>query len=118
MKRSDPCFGNYTLLSYSTRSNRSISTNNWLTFLFVFFETKGRHANIKAQEVIDHLASFCEVERRFGTLIYDIRVTSHVGLRAHDHDTSSTHIDGKGKAGPSSLLHTTLEGSTEYVKAS
>ena len=37
-------------------------------------------------------------------------------LRAHDHYTSSTLIGGKGGAGPSSL-HTTLEGSTEYVNA-
>ena len=37
--------------------------------------------------------------------------------RAHDHDThSSTLLGGQGGAGPSSL-HTTLEGSTEYVKA-
>jgi hypothetical protein len=32
-------------------------------------------------------------------------------LRAHDHYTSSTLIDGKGGARPSSL-HTTLEGPT------
>jgi hypothetical protein len=31
--------------------------------------------------------------------------------------TSSTLIGGKGGAGPSSLLHTTLEGPTEYVNA-
>jgi hypothetical protein len=32
------------------------------------------------------------------------------------HYTSSTLIGGKGKASPS-LLHTTLEGPTEYVNA-
>ena len=41
-----------------------------------------------------------------------LRATSHTRLRAHDHWTSSTLIGGKGGAGPS-LLHTTLEGSTE-----
>ena len=40
-----------------------------------------------------------------------------MGLRAHDHYTSSTPVGGKGGAGPSSLLHTTLEGPPEYVNA-
>ena len=40
-----------------------------------------------------------------------LRVTSHTRLRAREHHTSSTHIGGKGGAGPSSL-HTTLEGPT------
>ena len=43
------------------------------------------------------------------------RATSHMRLRAHDRYTSSTLIGGKGGAGPSSLLHTMLEGPTEYV---
>jgi hypothetical protein len=43
--------------------------------------------------------------------------TSHTRLRARDHYTSSTLIGGKDGAGPSSLLHTTLEGPTEYVNA-
>ena len=43
-----------------------------------------------------------------------LRATSHTILRAHDQYTSSTLIGGKGGAGPS-LLHTTLEGPTEYV---
>ena len=41
------------------------------------------------------------------------RATSHTRLRAHDHDTL---IGGKAGAGPS-LLHTMLEGPTEYVNA-
>jgi hypothetical protein len=41
-------------------------------------------------------------------------VTSHSRLRAHDHYTSSTLKGGQGGAGPS-LLHTTLEGPTEYI---
>ena len=45
-----------------------------------------------------------------------LRATSHMRLRAHDHYTSSTLIGGKGGVGPSSL-HTTLEGPTEYVNA-
>ena len=45
-----------------------------------------------------------------------VRATSHTRLRARDHYTSSTLIDGKGGAGPSSL-HTTLEGPMEYVNA-
>ena len=40
----------------------------------------------------------------------------HVRLRACDYGTSSTLIAGKSGAGPS-LLHTTLEGPTEYVNA-
>ena len=45
-----------------------------------------------------------------------LRATSHMRLRAHDHYTSRTLIGGKGGAGLS-LLHTTLEGPTEYVNA-
>ena len=41
---------------------------------------------------------------------------SHTRLRAHDHCTSGTLIGGKGGAGPS-LLHSSLEGPTEYVNA-
>ena len=44
-----------------------------------------------------------------------VRATSHTRLRARDHYTSSTLIGGKGGAGPSSLLHTMLEGPTEYI---
>ena len=44
-----------------------------------------------------------------------LRATSHTRLRARDDYTSSTLIGGKGRAGPSSLLHTTLEGPTEYI---
>ena len=36
---------------------------------------------------------------------------------SRDQCTSSTLIGGKGGAGPSSPLHTTLEGPTEYVNA-
>ena len=36
-------------------------------------------------------------------------------LRARDQCTSNTLIGGKGKAGASSLLHTTLEGAMEWV---
>ena len=36
-------------------------------------------------------------------------------LRARDHYTSSALIGGKGGASPSSLVHTTLEGPTEYI---
>ena len=45
-----------------------------------------------------------------------LRVTSHTRLRAHDQYISSTLIGGKGGVGPS-LLHTMLEGPTEYVNA-
>jgi hypothetical protein len=45
-----------------------------------------------------------------------LRATSHTRLRARDHCTSSTLIGDTGGAGPS-LLHTTLEGPTEYVNA-
>ena len=40
---------------------------------------------------------------------------SYTRLSARDHYTSSTLIGGKGRAGPSSLLHTTVERPTEYV---
>ena len=46
-----------------------------------------------------------------------VRATSHTRLRARDQYISSTLIGGKGGAGPSSLLHTTLEGPMEYVNA-
>jgi hypothetical protein len=45
-----------------------------------------------------------------------LRATSHTRLRTHDHYTSSTLVDGKSGAGPSSL-HITLEEPTEYVNA-
>ena len=41
---------------------------------------------------------------------------SHTRLRARDHYTSSTLTGGNGGA-RASLLHTTLEGPMEYVKA-
>jgi hypothetical protein len=35
-------------------------------FIFFIFEPKGGHANAKAQEAIDHSASFfCQVKRKF-----------------------------------------------------
>jgi hypothetical protein len=46
-----------------------------------------------------------------------LRATTHTRLRASDHYAPSTLIGGKGRANPSSLLHTTLEGPTEYVNA-
>ena len=42
---------------------------------------------------------------------------THERLRARDHYASSTLIGGEGGAGPSSLLHATLEGPTEFVNA-
>ena len=53
------------------------------------------------------------ISTTFGLII---RATLHMRLRACDHYTSSTLIDGKGGASPSSL-HTTLEGPMEYVNA-
>ena len=47
---------------------------------------------------------------------HNLRATSHVRLRARDHYTSSTLIGGKSGAGPS-LLHTMLEGPTDYKNA-
>ena len=47
----------------------------------------------------------------------NFRATSPTWLRADDQYTSSTLIGGKGRASPSLLLHTTLEGPTEYVNA-
>ena len=47
--------------------------------------------------------------------IIKLKATWDTRPRARDHSTSSTLIGGKGGAGPSSLLHTTLEGPTEYV---
>jgi hypothetical protein len=53
------------------------------------------------------------------TTVKLVRAPSHTRLRAHDHYyTSSTLIDGKGGAGPSSLFILCLrEGPTEYVDA-
>jgi hypothetical protein len=45
------------------------------------------------------------------------RATSHTRPRARDHYSSSTLIGGKGGAGPSLLLRTTLEGPTDYANA-
>ena len=45
-----------------------------------------------------------------------MRATSHTRLGAHERCTSSTLIDGNGRASPSSL-HTTLEAPMEYVNA-
>jgi hypothetical protein len=45
-----------------------------------------------------------------------LRATSHTGLRARDHYTSSTLIGGKRGDGSRSLP-TTLEGPTEYVNS-
>ena len=45
-----------------------------------------------------------------------LRATSYTRLRARDHCTSSTLIGGKGGVCPS-LLHTMLDGATEYVDA-
>ena len=44
------------------------------------------------------------------------RATSHTGLGACDHYTSSTLIGGKGGAGPSSH-HNTLDRPTDYMNA-
>ena len=44
-----------------------------------------------------------------------LRATSHTRLRACDHYTSNTLVGGKGGAGLSLLLHTTLEGPAEYM---
>ena len=52
----------------------------------------------------------------FVQMYKSLRATSHTRLRARDHYTSSTLIGGKGGARPS-LLHTVLEGPTEYVNA-
>jgi hypothetical protein len=49
------------------------------------------------------------------SLVCEVSATSHTRLRAPDPYTSSTLIVGKDGAGPSSLLHTTLEGPTEGV---
>ena len=48
--------------------------------------------------------------------LVSLRATSHTRPLAHDHYTSSILIGGNDGAGPS-LLHTTLEGPTEYVNA-
>ena len=53
----------------------------------------------------------------FLTWMHKLGPLSHMRLRARDCCTSSTLIGGKDGAGPSSLLHTTLEGPTEYVNA-
>ena len=45
-----------------------------------------------------------------------LRPTSHTGLRAGDHYTSTTLIGAKGGVGPSSLSNV-LEVPTEYVNA-
>ena len=53
--------------------------------------------------------------RVLGLIGQSLRATSPARLRARDHHTSGTLVGGKGGASPSSLLHTTLEGPTEYM---
>ena len=56
------------LLQPQTRRDKKIKIKNQPlgTFsIYLIFETKNRHADTKAQEAIDHLASFRQVERRF-----------------------------------------------------
>jgi hypothetical protein len=62
--------------------------------------------------------SFVDLQWALETIRTFLRATSHMRLIAHetDHYTSTTLIGGKGGASPSSLLHTTIEGPTEYVK--
>ena len=62
------------------------------------------------------MPNFVSIKVSLGGNTCNLRATSHTRLRAHDHYTSSTFIGGKGRTGPS-LLHTTLEGATEYVNA-
>ena len=51
---------------------------------FFFLETKGRHANVKAHEAVDHLASFSIKQRgdftaknRTANLFFEIWVSLH-----------------------------------------
>ena len=57
----------------------------------VFFETQGRHASAKAQEAVDHLASFCQVEEisRSGIKPPTSSLKRHV-LNVEVHSTSPT----------------------------
>ena len=43
----------------------SWTKNNVVLYKLYVFETEDQHANTKAQEAIDHLIGFCQVERRF-----------------------------------------------------
>ena len=72
------------------------------------------HATQQEQLAV-HLAYFTSVDG--ACTLSTLRATPHTRLRARDHHASSTLIGGKGGAGPSSLLHTTLKGPTEYVNA-
>ena len=65
---------------------------------------------------IEHEATLLHSIQTPILLRINIRPTSHMSMRARDHYTPSTLIGGKGGDGPS-LLHTTLEGPTEYVNA-
>ena len=77
---------------------------------------------VRSKEVCTSLRSPALKLRRLqkiipmGKTFLGVRATSHTRLRAHDRYTSSTLIGGEGGAGPG-LLHTTLEGPTEYVNA-
>ena len=37
----------------------------FISYSFILFDAKGRHANAKAHVALDHLARLCQVERRF-----------------------------------------------------
>jgi hypothetical protein len=75
------------------------------TKVFVVLEGQPLHTNLP--NIMPMTTKVCVV----------LRATSHTRSRACDLYTSSTLVGGKGGAGPSSLLHTTLEGPTEYVNA-
>ena len=72
--------------------------------------TKNKIRNHPCRHALCLVVFFVHLERK-------LRATSHTRLRARDRYNSSTLIGGKGGAGPSSLLHTTLEGPAEYVDA-
>ena len=77
----------------------------WTLALNVFLRRSGKLKELKDSLYILELSS------KYLQNGSDLRATSHTRLRAHDYNNSSTLINGKGGAGPSSL-HTTLEGTT------
>ena len=96
-------------LSYLMRDSSSI-LDSWVLISPLIPTLSCVHQFLKKIIIIIGTRAFSRL------FVWYLRATSHTILRAHDHNTSSTLIGGKGAAGPSSL-HTTLEGPTEYVNA-
>ena len=114
--------GPYTYNNGPSIPPKSVSCLTWQSFWGVLM---GHDFFPCGQALFPEYSMSCDILQRWGRWfislislrLMQIRATSHTRLRARDHYTSRTLIGGKAGAGPSSLLHTMVEGPTEYVNA-